>query len=60
LVAAVELKCRIAPMAGDDCSDRAEAIVVAHDLWTAYREGAFGHQFPPLPQLLVSTVNCQS
>jgi len=53
LVAAVELKSRIAPMAGDDCSDRAEAIVAAHDLWTAYREGAFGHQSPPFVGLLV-------
>ncbi|WHZ24750.1 MAG: Type II restriction enzyme PaeR7I [Nitrospira sp.] len=43
LVAAVELKSQIGPSFGNNFNNRTEeAIGTAHDLWTAYRENAFG------------------
>lgn len=43
LVAALELKSQVGPSFGNNFNNRAEeAIGTAHDLWTAYREGAFG------------------
>ena len=43
LVAAVELKSQVGPSFGNNYNNRTEeAIGTAHDLWTAYREGAFG------------------
>src|SRR5579871_415538 len=43
LIAAVELKSQVGPSFGNNFNNRAEeAIGTAHDLWTAYREGAFG------------------
>lgn len=43
LVAAVELKSQVGPSFGNNFNNRTEeAIGTAHDLWTAYREGAFG------------------
>jgi hypothetical protein len=43
LVAAIELKSQVGPSFGNNFNNRAEeAIGTAHDLWTAYREGAFG------------------
>lgn len=43
LVAAVELKSQVGPSFGNNFNNRVEeAIGTAHDLWTAYREGAFG------------------
>lgn len=48
LVAAIELKSHVGPSFGNNFNNRAEeAIGSAHDLWTAYREGAFGKQPPP-------------
>lgn len=48
LIAAVELKSQVGPSFGNNFNNRAEeAIGTAHDLWTAYREGAFGSQPPP-------------
>lgn len=48
LVAAVELKSHIGPSFGKNFNNRAEeAIGTAHDLQTAYREGAFGKQPRP-------------
>lgn len=48
LVAAVELKSHIGPSFGNNFNNRTEeAIGAAHDLWTAYREGAFGQQPRP-------------
>jgi type II restriction enzyme len=48
LIAAVELKSQVGPSFGNNFNNRTEeAIGTAHDLWTAYREGAFGkHQKP--------------
>jgi hypothetical protein len=43
LIAAIELKSHIGPSFGNNFNNRAEeAIGTAHDLWTAYREGAYG------------------
>lgn len=43
LVAAVEFKSQVGPSFGNNFNNRCEeAIGTAHDLWTAFREGAFG------------------
>lgn len=43
LLAAMEFKSHRGPSFGNNFNNRAEeAIGTAHDLWTAYREGAFG------------------
>jgi len=43
LIAALELKSQVGPSFGNNFNNRAEeAIGTAHDLWTAYREDAFG------------------
>ena len=48
LIAAVELKSQVGPSFGNNFNNRTEeAIGTAHDLWTAYREGAFGDQSRP-------------
>jgi hypothetical protein len=48
LIAVVELKSQTGPSFGNNFNNRAEeAIGNAHDLWTAYREGAFGEQPRP-------------
>lgn len=47
LVAAIEFKSQRGPSFGNNFNNRAEeAIGTAHDLWTAYREEAFGHRQP--------------
>lgn len=48
LIAALELKSQVGPSFGNNFNNRVEeAIGTAHDLWTAYREGAFGKQPRP-------------
>jgi hypothetical protein len=48
LIAAIELKSQVGPSFGNNFNNRTEeAIGTAHDLWTAYREGAFGNQSRP-------------
>lgn len=48
LAAAVELKAQVGPSFGNNFNNRAEeALGSAEDLWTAYREGAFGDQPAP-------------
>ena len=48
LIAAVELKSHVGPSFGNNFNNRTEeAIGTGHDLWTAFREGAFGHQPRP-------------
>lgn len=48
LVAALEFKSQVGPSFGNNSNNRAEeAIGNAVDLWTAYREGAFGKEVPP-------------
>ena len=47
LVAALEFKSQVGPSFGNNFNNRCEeAIGTAHDLWTAYREGAFGEDVP--------------
>ncbi|MFV1480352.1 PaeR7I family type II restriction endonuclease [Phaeobacter sp. JH64H1] len=47
LVAALEFKSQVGPSFGNNFNNRCEeAIGTAHDLWTAYREGAFGEDAP--------------
>lgn len=48
LIAAIELKSHVGPSFGNNFNNRTEeAIGSAYDLWTAYREGAFGKQPRP-------------
>ncbi len=48
LVAALEFKSQVGPSFGNNFNNRTEeAIGTAHDLWTAYREGAFGKHPKP-------------
>ncbi len=48
LIASIELKSQVGPSFGNNFNNRTEeAIGTAHDLWTAYREGAFGKQPRP-------------
>lgn len=48
LIATIELKSEVGPSFGNNFNNRAEeAIGTAFDLWTAYREGAFGKQPRP-------------
>lgn len=48
LIAAIELKSQVGPSFGNNFNNRTEeAIGTAHDLWTAYRESAFGEQSRP-------------
>lgn len=48
LIAAIELKSQVGPSFGNNFNNRTEeAIGTTHDLWTAYRDGAFGEQARP-------------
>lgn len=48
LIAAVEFKSHVGPSFGNNFNNRTEeAVGTSHDLWTAYREGAFGEQARP-------------
>lgn len=48
LIAAIELKSQVGPSFGNNFNNRTEeAIGTAHDLWTAFREGAFGQNPKP-------------
>ena len=48
LIAAIEFKSQVGPSFGNNFNNRTEeAIGTAHDLWTAYREGAFGEAPKP-------------
>lgn len=48
LIAALEFKSQVGPSFGNNFNNRSEeAIGTGHDLWTAYREGAFGQQPRP-------------
>lgn len=54
LVAALEFKGQVGPSFGNNFNNRAEeAIGTAADLWTAYREGAFGEQVRPFVGWLI-------
>lgn len=47
LVAALEFKSQVGSFGNNFNNRTEEAIGTAHDLWTAYREGAFGEQSKP-------------
>lgn len=48
LVAALEFKSQVGPSFGNNFNNRTEeAVGTAHDIWTAFREGAFGDQPKP-------------
>lgn len=48
LIAALEFKSHVGPSFGNNFNNRTEeAIGTSHDLWTAYRDGAFGKQERP-------------
>ena len=48
LIAALEFKSQVGPSFGNNFNNRTEeAIGTDHDLWTGYREGAFGEQTRP-------------
>lgn len=47
LIAAIELKSQVGSFGNNFNNRTEEAIGTAHDLWTAYREGAFGKQPRP-------------
>lgn len=48
LIAAIELKSQVGPSFGNNFNNRTEeAVGTGHDLWTAYREDAFGRQPRP-------------
>lgn len=54
LIAAIELKSQVGPSFGNNFNNRTEeAIGTAHDLWTAYRERAFGKQPRPFVGWLI-------
>jgi hypothetical protein len=61
LVAAVEFKSQVGPSFGNNFNNRAEeAIGTAVDLWTAYREGAFGENPRPFVGWLVLVEDCDA
>ena len=54
LIAVLEFKSQVGPSFGNNFNNRTEeAIGSAHDLWTAYREGAFGEQPRPFVGWLI-------
>lgn len=54
LIAALEFKSQVGPSFGNNFNNRAEeAIGSAQDLWTAFREGAFGEQTRPFVGWLI-------
>lgn len=60
LVAALEFKSQVGPSFGNNFNNRAEeAIGTAVDLWTAYREGAFGQIPRPFLGWLVLVEDCE-
>lgn len=59
LVAAIELKSQVGPSFGNNFNNRTEeAIGTALDLWTAYREGAFGDNPRPFVSWMMLVEDC--
>jgi len=59
LIAAIELKSHVGPSFGNNCNNRAEeAVGIAVDFWTAYREGAFGEQPRPFVGWMMLIEDC--
>jgi len=54
LIAAIEFKSQVGPSFGNNANNRCEeALGTAVDLWTAYREGAFGKSRRPFAGYLI-------
>ncbi len=61
LIAALEFKSHVGPSFGNNFNNRAEeAIGTAHDLWTAYREGAFGEHPRPFVGWIMMLEECEA
>lgn len=59
LVAALEFKSQVGPSFGNNFNNRAEeAIGTAHDLWVAFREGAFGESPAPFVGWMMLLEDC--
>lgn len=60
LVAAIEFKSQVGPSFGNNFNNRTEeALGTAVDLWTAYREGAFGESPRPFVGWLMLVEDCE-
>lgn len=60
LVAALEFKSQVGTSFGNNFNNRAEeAIGTAHDLWVAYREGAFGESPSPFVGWMMMLEDCE-
>lgn len=60
LIAALEFKSQVGPSFGNNFNNRAEeAIGTAHDLWVAYREGAFGDSPSPFVGWMIMLEDCE-
>jgi hypothetical protein len=60
LVAAIEFKSQVGPSFGNNFNNRTEeAIGTAVDLWTAYREGAFGENPRPFVGWVMLVEDCE-
>jgi hypothetical protein len=60
LVAALEFKSQVGPSFGNNFNNRAEeAIGTAHDLWVAFREGAFGESPSPFVGWMIMLEDCE-
>lgn len=60
LLAAIELKSQVGPSFGNNFNNRTEeAMGSAMDIWTAYREGAFGLQSAPWLGYLMVLEDCE-
>ncbi len=61
LIAAIELKSQVGPSFGNNFNNRCEeALGSATDLWTAYREGAFGEGPAPFLGWLMLLEDCEA
>lgn len=59
LVAALEFKSQVGPSFGNNFNNRAEeSIGTAHDIWVAFREGAFGESPPPFVGWMMMLEDC--
>jgi len=59
LIATIEFKSQVGPSFGNNFNNRAEeAIGTAHDIWTAFREGAFGESPAPFVGWMMLLEDC--
>jgi len=59
LIATIEFKSQVGPSFGNNFNNRAEeAISTAHDIWTAFREGAFGESPAPFVGWMMLLEDC--